>query len=84
MPRPLLLTFNSSVPELEKLVCDARHIRSLVAVNKVSTTPIAMSALPPKADMRQRQGCSSVVQSCPLLPCGHSSDGERTLLSIYA
>ena len=26
----------------------------------------------------------SVVQFCPLLPCGHRSDGERTLLSIYA
>jgi len=30
------------------------------------------------------QGDSSVVQSCPLLPCGHRSDAERTLLSIYA
>jgi hypothetical protein len=30
------------------------------------------------------QGDSSVVQSCPLLPYGHRSDAERTLLSIYA
>jgi hypothetical protein len=26
----------------------------------------------------------SVMQSCPLLPCGHRSGGERTLLLIYA
>jgi hypothetical protein len=66
MPRPLLLIFNSSVPKLEKLVCDARHIRSLAAASNVRSPPIAMSALgqkqtfalqqvmsalPPKADM---------------------------------
>lgn len=28
----------------------------------------------------KRQGCSSVVQSCPLLPCGHRSDGERNYI----
>jgi hypothetical protein len=32
----------------------------------------------------KRQGCPPVVQSCPLLLWGHRSDGERTLLSIYA
>ena len=31
-----------------------------------------------------RRGCPSVVQTCPLLSRGHRSDGERTLMSIYA
>jgi hypothetical protein len=49
----LFLTFNSSVPKLEKLVCDAGHIRSLAAVSNVSTPPIAMSALGQKQTLQQ-------------------------------
>ena len=38
----------------------------------------------PLGEGRHLKGGSSVVQSCPLLPYGHRSDAERTLLSIYA
>ena len=45
---------------------------------------LSMPALPPKGNFDwqlssrgQSQGCPSVVQSCPLLPCGHRSNGER-------
>jgi hypothetical protein len=44
------------------------------------TVGSTIGSCPPAA----KPGNSSVVQSCPLLPCSHRSDGERTLLSIYA
>ena len=37
---------------------------------------------PRKQTCGKRQGCPSVVQSCPLLPRGHRSDGERPIVDL--